>query len=150
MREYFVSVTVMISLCVAFFALSFRGRRDISLKMAFGILITYAVLTPLSNFLIFDGELPKIEQPSYDFSEDYVDVCEKAFTEGVRRLISERYGLAYEDVSVAVFGFSFESMRADRISVVLSGRASLADRHAIEEYITGEGLGRCEVEIRIG
>ena len=78
MREYFVSVTVMISLCVAFFALSFRGRRDISLKMAFGILITYAVLTPLSNFLIFDGELPKIEQPSLDFSEDYVDVCEKA------------------------------------------------------------------------
>ncbi len=150
MREYFASVTVTVSIVVALFALAFRGRRDISMKMAFGILITYTVLTPLTAFTDSEMKFPEISLPSYDFSEDYIDVCERAFVDGIKRLISDRYGIDGDEISVSVFGFSFENMSADRISVLLSGRAALSDRYAIEDFITKEGLGRCEVEIRIG
>ena len=150
MREYFTGVFAVIALAVALGAIAYRGRRDITLKMAFGVLITYTVLVPIGNLTSGEVSLPELSPDFSEYTEDYVQVCKDAFADGVRRLISDKFALSYDDVSVAVFDFDFETLRAGRIKVILSGSAVIADRYKIEDYINGEELGRCEVEIRIG
>ena len=150
MKDYFIGIVVTMAIAVAFGAIAYGGKRDGWIKMAFGVLITYSVLVPILSIAPEEEEITVPRQDISDFTEDYIDVCENAYADGVRQYIADRYALDKQDVSVTVYGFDFDSMRAERIKVILSGRAALADRHGIEERIEAEGLGRCEVEIRIG
>ena len=80
------------------------------------------------------------------------DALELAFEDGIEQYISEKYKVDKSCVIVFADGFDIESIRADRIYVSLSGRASFLDYKKIEEDIalnfTKEG--ECEVSLKIG
>ena len=44
-------------------------------------------------------------------------------------------------------GFDMTKMRAEKITVILSGKGVIADYHRVVEMIEGEGLGECEVKL---
>ena len=48
-----------------------------------------------------------------------------------------------------VFGFDFKNMKAERVKIILSGRAALADSRAIAEEIRKLGEWECEVELSV-
>ncbi len=152
MTEYMTAVFALcavISLCSM---ISFKEKKDFSVRFAFSTLVVYAALMPIvSSHLSFDKEIFfDYEFDAGEYSEDYISVAEDAFCEGIKRLVTEKYGLSGESVFVLAEGFDFESMSADRIRIILSGAAALADYKGIEKYINDFEMGRCSVEIEIG
>ena len=81
---------------------------------------------------------------------EYKRVAEEAFSEGIRRLVADRYGISTDKVEVYVFGYDFENMRADKIKVVMRGAAGLKDLRLVEEYLNGLNMGECEVRSDFG
>ena len=150
MTEYLTAIATVMAVTVVLGGVAYKGRRDISMKVAFSVLITYTVLMPIAGGDSFDVKLPEIEIDPSIAVDEYRRVCEDAFCDGIGRMISEKYGLVREDILVRAEGFDFESMSAERVVVILCGRAAMADRYSIEKYVSDEGLGRCEVEIRLG
>ena len=53
-------------------------------------------------------------------------------------------------IFVRTEGFSVDKMHAERIRILLHGERVMAGSYAIADYVTGEGLGECEVEIEFG
>ena len=152
MSEYMTSLFIICAVISVCSMLSYRERRDFSIRFAFSTLIIYVALLPIVKFVCSGGG-----ETSFDFefdvgeySEDYKSAAEDAFCEGISRLISEKYGLERESVFVLTEGFDFESMSAEKIRVILSDSAAFADYKGIEKYINEQGLGRCSVEIEIG
>ncbi|MBO5907928.1 MAG: hypothetical protein J6Q85_07260 [Clostridia bacterium] len=150
MTEYMRAVFA-ICCVVSAASLLCRGRRDFVLRIAFSILVVYVALMPILSHLCSSEWSVRLdyEFDIGDYSEDYLAVAESAFTEGVKRLVTEKYGLKDEDVFVLCEGFDFEGMRADSIRIILSGAAAFADYKSIEKYIDTQQLGRCSVEIEI-
>ena len=68
------------------------------------------------------------------------------------RYISEKYATDKDLVSVRADGFDIGSVRAQRIYVILSGRAAMLDYKKIEEDVCRQFTsgGECEVSIKIG
>ena len=50
---------------------------------------------------------------------------------------------------MATFGFDVSLMKAEKIKIVLHGKAAFADNRAIAASIEESGLGKCEVEIHV-
>ena len=126
-------------------------REDGAERMAFLLLLLYVSAVPLI------GAVRDFDIGALDFDavtgEGYYDAsasvgCD-AFEAGVRAFIAEEFSLDVADISVEACGFSPETVSADLIRVTLSGRARLADRHAIKEKIEKNALGGCEVKIAI-
>lgn len=128
---------------------SYRGSADGAAKAALAVIMLFSLVMPLSSvefdfsFDISGGELLP------EGGGEYERVGREAFEEGICRLIAERYSLSEENISVRADGYDFSTMRAERIFVLLSGRAATADARAIRNYITEQGLGECEVDIEI-
>ena len=150
MGEYFTGVFAVLAVVLFCGFISYRRKRSSAARMALSILIIHTVLMPLGS--IASGDLSfDIEAPDPDTFEggDYAEVAREAFCEGISKLIAEEFSLDAKNISVYATGFEFSSMRAERISVLLSGRAAFADPSAIEKYINGLDVGRCECEIEI-
>ena len=64
--------------------------------------------------------------------------------------MAEKFSLDRENIRVRLYGFDKDSLTADRIRVILSGGAALADYKAVEKYVDGLGVGDCDVEIELG
>jgi hypothetical protein len=45
--------------------------------------------------------------------------------------------------------FDFKEMKAEKIKVLLTGLGALCDRHGVEKYLNGLGIGESEVNIEI-
>ena len=131
--------------------ISYREKKDKATRFALGILLIYVTLSPLPA--LFE-ELD--EAPSFDISvpdgydESYKTVARDAFEEGIGKAIADRFSLLRENVTVIAEGFDFANMRAEKIRVILSGRAALADYSSIERYVNEFDIGECEAEIEIG
>lgn len=138
-----LTVGVFLSLCYG------RGRGE---SLALGIILLSVIITPIADGLIdFDGEIPgKIEIPDGIGQEGIDSVIEEAFADGICSAVEEKFSLDRENIRVRLYGFDKDSLTADRIRVILSGGAALADYKAVEKYIDGLGVGDCEVEIELG
>lgn len=142
-----VAVCAVVSLA-AF--VSYRGECDGAAKGALALIMLSAVALPLSSLSVdisfsdisIDELLPSGEA-------EYESVGKEALETGLRRLIAGRFSLSEEDITVTVDGYDFSAMRAERIRVLLSGRAAAADIVAIRNYVTEQGIGECEVDIEI-
>ena len=132
--------------------LSYKGRESGAMRFAFATLLVYVTLTPILSLIHSEGglRLPDHGFDPEDYSKDYYNVAQSAFCDGIERLICEEYALDADEVRVGAVGFSFEYMRAEKIEIVLSGKAALADRVGIEKFVNKQGFGACEVEIEIG
>ena len=154
MGEYFSMIVVASSTLGFLTFLSYSATGDRLVKTAASLLLLYTVLLPTVNIL--DGLRSVIGSPDFDFSfegdEDgaYEDVAEKAFEDGIRKLLFTKYKIEEGDAEVIIYGFDFGSMKAERIRVLLSGGAVHSDVRGMREYLNGLGFGKCEVEIRIG
>lgn len=120
--------------------------------LALGALCLFALALPVARAL---PEL--LSLPSFDGSDitavgegGYLATSEDAFAEGVARYVVGEYSLNADEVSVELSGFDFESMRAEEITVTLTGRAVYADligiRESVESELVAEG-GECKVVI---
>ena len=64
--------------------------------------------------------------------------------------VAKEFSLDAGEVEALASGFDFEKMRADKIKVILSGRAAASDYRLIEEYLNKLEIGEFKVEIKIG
>ncbi len=153
MAEYAASV-ITVSLMLGVVCYLSHPNAERSAEIALSALLIYVVLMPLFNIIgsisNFDTDnFANIGEPSPPNGGDYEKVSEKAFAQGIKKLVSEKYSLSEENIEVFVYGFDFEKMKAESVKILLSGRAVFADYRHIESYITAEGLGDCRVEVAI-
>ena len=135
--------------------ISYPGFSDKAVKFSASVLIIYTAIAPFMDFvndvydLDFDAYFEEIKNESSQGNSEYLKVSEEAFKEGICKLLVTKYGIKRENVAVFVFGFDFEKMKAEKINVILSGKACTADFRGMEEYLNGLSLGKCEVQIDI-
>ncbi|MCQ2413455.1 MAG: hypothetical protein MJ082_01490 [Clostridia bacterium] len=117
---------------------------------AFTVILLSLIAAPLAELV---GSLPEVCDLSLsaDGSEQADltrTVSENAFTEAVRRAVCEKFSLPSETVSVKVRGFDRSALKAEGISVYLSGDGVFADVRRIRQYLLDNDLcGECYVEI---
>lgn len=152
MKAYLISVVLisaLVSLCSHF--LGEAGGQRFG-RLAVGIVLLWAVISPLTSLSIALPALPPISLPPAE-GEDaplFEKRAEEAFCEGIRAAVCEKFSMKGECVSVRVEDFSVEKMRAGRILILLKGEEIFRDSFAIAAFVEGEGLGECEVEIEFG
>ena len=162
MAEYFISVTAVSAFIGLISFLSYPSASEKSVKLACSVLLLYTVAMPIATLIsdIADGDARlEIEgitdglgEGSLDseYNSEYIRVAEEAFREGIKRLVADKYGVGEDKVEVYIFGYDIENMRAEKISVILKGRAALKDLRLIEDYLNGLNMGRCEVRSDFG
>ena len=152
MREYVVSVVAVSMLAALAVFISYGGASERAVKGAVSVILIYTLCMPIVDMvgdfsvenLNFELQLEDVES-----SSEYFETVEEAFARGVKSYVCEEFGLDGGAVFVKIQGFAIESMRAERISIVLSGRAALSDVTRIAEAVKNAGLGECEVNIKI-
>ncbi len=153
--EYLVSVIVFSSIIGFISFVAYPAKSEKVIKFATAVLLLYTVLTPVFEVIsgLGEGELDDIFNTDYDAeiseNEEYISVAENAFKEGICKLLCSKYGAKADEMNIFVYGFDFKNMRCERIKIVLFGKSALLDARGISAYITEEGLGKCEVDIRL-
>ncbi len=151
MSEYAIGVFVISALVGLLSHIAYKGKSDPS-GFALAIVLLYVVISPLAD-MVGEMDTDSFFGTDYDSSlvgDGYSGVAEQAFAEGIRSAVADEFSLDGENIRVELYGFDFERMRAERIRVILSGKAALADYKGIEKYINGLERGVCECEIEIG
>lgn len=151
MREYFVSVGAVSVICAVATLIGYRNG-DKGAKIALSVLLLYTLATPVISFVEsgFDFSIDNSESlPPETSIEDtvYYDVAKDAFADGVVSYVCNEFSLDRSFVSAYVYGFDIKSMRAEKIKLILTGRAVYADARAIVSAVRKAGLGECEVEL---
>ena len=151
MSQYYISIFAICLVGGLASLLSYgSGRAE---KLAVGIVTLYVIVSPIVGYISeFDADkwLDSIKNEGTNISEEYSSVIEDAFGEGISLAISEEFSISKDDIRVRLYGFDSEKMQAEKIKIVLSGRASMSDYKAVERYIDSLNLGECDVEIEIG
>lgn len=153
MKGYLVGV-VLLSALLSFASLFLRGKEiERAAKVAFALILLCEMLLPLSDLLpaifgkISEGvPLPPVGAESGGVEE----IGEGAFAEGIAAAVAKEFSLPREGITVRIDNFDFSAMHAEKIHLTLRGRGALIDPKKIEDYVTGAGLGDCEVNFEIG
>ena len=156
MVEYLISVIVMSSavgfLCYA----AYPSSSERVTGFAASILLLYTLLNPVASFISevgkngFDYILGDTGAwcPGNDLA--YSEVAEDAFKEGVCKLLFTKFGIDEDRMCIEVEKFDFETMKCEKIKIVLLGSDVFSNWRAIRDYVTESGLGECEVCIDFG
>lgn len=152
MKEYLIAVvliTALVALCSHFLSGTDAAGYG---RLSLGIVLLWAVLSPLVSLLSALPALPSLPELSVPETDTplYEQYAEEGFCEGLALAVEERFGISAEQISVRAEGFDVMKMRAQRIYILLRGKAVFADSAAIAAFVEDEGLGECEVEIEIG
>lgn len=149
MTEYLYSL-VFTAFSVSFF--SFLGyKEERGVRFASGVILLYVVIVPILSFapsIDLDTLIPsgmEFVTEDGEFSALTVDALE----DGIKQAVCEEFSLNSNRVRVTVHGFDFKEMRAERITVVLSGAGIFSNIEKIEKFVTDIGVGECEVDIEI-
>lgn len=148
MSEYAIGVFVISAVVGICSHIAYKGKSDPS-RLALAIILLSVVVSPIADMTL-DGSLVGVEYDESIIGDGYEGVAEQAFGRGILSAVADEFSLDEENLRVEIDGFDFEKMRAERIRVILSGRAALADNKSIEKYINGFDRGVCECEIEIG
>jgi hypothetical protein len=150
MKEYFVTVITVAAVFGGLSMLSYRGG---SVERAvIGIISLFLLISPMAK-AASDVDFEKIRLPSLSEEwegEELSAYAEEAFCRGITLAICEEFSLSAEDISVRSFGFDYEKMSAEKIRVILSGRAAFASSRAVESFVNKMKIGECRVEVEIG
>ena len=128
------------------------GSADSS-RLAIAIITIYVITAPLVSAIKdadFEGVFREIQVNEGDFGAEYEAYAESAFEQGICLAVAKEFSLDESNIEALASGFDFQKMRAERIKVILSGRAATGDYRLIEEYLNNLDIGECEVEIKIG
>lgn len=144
MKAYVIGVFLIATIVSMLRLIGYRA--GVSERLALGIICVYIVLSPIKNISAesFDDlfDIPEIE------TEDGAgQILEDALATGIARSVSDEFSLKMENISVRLFGFDKESMTAEKIEIILSGSAAMADYRLIESFVNEMNIGECRVEI---
>ncbi len=130
--------------------LSYKSSLSGVHKFALGLILFSVAASPLLGALsdISNISLPIIP-PNTEESDGGIGLYETAFADGIASAVSEKFELRRADVRVITEGFAAGEWRAEKIRIILSGGAVLADYHKIEKFIGELEIGECEVELEI-
>ena len=150
----YLGTLIAVGAVVAFSGfVSYAGESEKTVKSAIGVILLSALIFPILALLnsISTIDINGIFDTSFEDAavEDslYYKTAEENFALGVERLICEELGISFDDVLVYLSGFDMVSMRAEKITIILSGKAVYADYRRVVETIRAEGLGECEVKL---
>lgn len=148
MKEYLLEIIAVGVISAVALSVSHDSMRGAA-RTALGVLMLLAAASPIAAAVgnLTSGELSLPDIGSINAEGGYQEVSESAFCEGIRLAVSSEFGIAEESVEVSCHGFSFESLRAERIYVSLKSGITV-DYRLVEEYVRNnftEG-GGCRVE----
>ena len=130
--------------------LAYPGANERIVRLAGAVLLLLAVVSPIGSLIKGVGDLSfdalEFTEPDFE-SGEYLKVSREALESGIRTLVADEFSLSEDDVRVVALGFDFEKMKAEKINIILTGKALLADYKRIERYISEQGLGECEVKV---
>ena len=149
MSEYAIGVFVISAVVGICSHISYKGKSDPS-GLALAIILLYVVVSPIANIDVEGGQFTNTEYDPLIIGNGYEGIAEQAFADGILSAISSEFSLDSKNLRVELDGFDFEKMRAEKIRVILSGKAVVADNKGIEKYINNLDVGVCECEIEIG
>ena len=144
-----ISISVIIGVCSY---VSYGENRDGYLKTASSLILVYMIISPIVGIVKEVADIVDLgdslqELPESIENTEIAQNAEAAFCAGIKKHVCQNFSISEEDVAVKSFGFDFEKMKAEKIKILLSGKAIFADNRAIASEITGSGLGECEVEL---
>ncbi len=151
MKDYLVTILLVSAVTAVLGALPNEEKMKKTVSFALSLGVLSAIVLPLPTLL---GKLPsdyssfldRLEAESLA-GEDYLKAeTLAAVGEGMAAYLSERYGLAREEVSVTVSGEIVDGTVILReVTLTLAGRAATADIPAMVKYIEGNTGADCEV-----
>ena len=150
MGNAYVFITVSMSaVALASFA-SYDGDARKSSRLALGIILLASLISPVISAVRGLASIDFSDTGSYVESSAVEKTLEEAFCDGIAGCIAEEFSLKRDSVSVKAIGFNSETMRADVLTVTLSGVAATKDLVAIESFANGLEAGKCVLEVRVG
>ena len=130
--------------------LSYPGTNERLVRLVSSVLLLFAVVNPIGTLIAnmedITPDILDFTRPDYTTGE-YLEVSREAFEDGISRVVADEFSIPQDDVRVVAIGFDFSSMSAEKINVILTGKAIVADYKKIERYVTEQGLGECEVKV---
>ena len=145
MGQYLSSVTILAIILDLLEALSAERYKTLT-RAAVSIILVIAIITPLPALM---GKIRGELDFSLDDSIGGEDIRLASFEEGVARYIASEFNLAREDVEVEAIKFSPTEMKAEKILIILSGKAVTANYKKIERDVGQLGIGEVEVKVEI-
>lgn len=149
-------IVMALSLSVALGLIGAAAHPQLSreTEAAIGVLCLFALAAPVAAAIPSLLDPPSIEEsiPALTPEGGYIELGERAFTEGISRYVAEELSVGEDEIALEVSGFDFEAMRAERITLILSGSAVLSDLRGIRQSLLGNFVaegGSCEVVIDI-
>ena len=145
---YTVALTATVSLASF---IGYRTRDRGAERMALGAILLAALVLPIAGLLGADMPLTLPKADITQESESTVAaIIEDAYVAGIKRLICTQWRLSDDAVSVSIRGFDAATVTAEHVSVTLSGTGIGADRVAVAQYLTDQGINNCEVRYEYG
>ena len=129
-----------------------NGKKMITFAggVLFFLLLISQISSLVSEFESFNiNEYMEQVKTDFELDGEYERVAEDAFREGISRLLYEDYGIDKNDAKITVQGFSFKTMSATRVKILLLGKAIYKDALRIEESLNTLGIGKFYVEVNI-
>ena len=151
MNAYFVSVFAICTCLGALGILSYNEKNGAE-RAALGIILFFVILSPIAESIdSFDFGKIDMDALVKDYCDSgYSEVSEAALVDGISRALSNEFSFSEDDIYVTLSEFDFETMRCDKINVLLSGRAVFSDIPSVVGFVEDMGIGECYVEIEIG
>ena len=121
-------------------------------QAAIGVLCLFSLAAPVAAAIPSLFCPPSVEEsiPALTPEGGYIELGEQAFAEGISKYVAEELSADEDEIEIEISGFDFEAMRAERITLTLSGSAVLGDLRGIRQSLLGNFVaegGSCEVVI---
>ena len=152
MNEYFIKVFVICTVSGILGLLSYNNKNGAE-RAALGVVLLFVVLSPLVDAISsFDEGKFDPEELISDIQPEtgLYDVGAAALCDGICRAIGQEFSLDDGEITATAYGFDIKRMKAEKIRILLTGRAAFADCKAIKEFVEKMEVGECEVGIEIG
>ena len=149
MREYLITVLALSAAAAICAQITYKSGEG-SYRLAAGILVAYAILSPIPdmiNSFSIEDFMPS-ESVQIGDSEAY-ETAKEAFCLGIERAVCEEFSISEENISVFVSGFDLALMRCEKITVFLSGKGMFTDFERIKRFVGGLGYGECTLEAEL-
>ena len=138
-------ILMLVSVAFASFT-SYDSERERSARGALGIILLASLVVPMTNLVqSISSELRYSEEYAYD--DVLSSALKQSVEDGIKKAVADEFSIYENDISIVCVDFDKDSLKSEKIKVILSGRASLSDASAIEKYVTDMELGCCETEV---
>jgi hypothetical protein len=152
MKEYLITLIVVSLICSLGTGL-IRGALSRSVRMGAVSILMLLTLSPLVGAVrdIADGSAALPELPEAEVGGDFLASLEAAYLAGGERALVDGLSIGEGDVELSCRGFSYPELRAQTLTVTLSGAGLRADPQRVKdiaaELLKEGGLVEIEYEI---